>query len=64
MVNPDSFYYSLKGGIVHKKQFPCKILMADNSGIDSRKKAKNIQGIGIAILLESESTQLARPFIP
>ena len=33
------------------------ILLANNSGMDSRKKAKNSQGIGIAILLESESTQ-------
>ena len=33
------------------------ILLANNSGIYSRKKAKNSQGIGIAILLESESTQ-------
>ena len=33
------------------------ILLANVSGIDSRKKAKNSQGIRIAILLESESTQ-------
>ena len=33
------------------------ILLANYSGIDSRKKAKNSKGIGIAILLESESTQ-------
>ena len=30
------------------------ILLANDSGIDSRKKAKNSEGIGIAILLESE----------
>ena len=34
------------------------ILLANDSGIDSRKKAKNSQGLGIAILLESELTQL------
>ena len=33
------------------------ILLANDSGIDSRKKAKNSQGIRIAILLELESTQ-------
>ena len=33
------------------------ILLANNSRIDSRKRAKNSQGIGNAILLESESTQ-------
>ena len=33
------------------------ILLANDSGINSRKKAKNNQGIGIAILLESDSTQ-------
>ena len=33
------------------------ILLANDSGIDSRKKAKNSEGIGMAILLESELTQ-------
>ena len=34
------------------------ILLANDSGIDSRKNTKNCQGIGIAILLETESAQL------
>ena len=33
------------------------VLLDNDSGINSRKKAKNSQGMGIAILLESESTQ-------
>ena len=33
------------------------ILLANDSGIESRHKVENSQGIGIAILLESESTQ-------
>ena len=33
------------------------ILLANDSGIDSRKNAKNGQGIGIAIIVESESAQ-------
>ena len=61
IVNPDSFYRSLKGGIVNQKTIPYfihfTILLANNSGINSRKKAKNNQGIRIAILLESELTQ-------
>ena len=48
------------------------LLLANDSGIDSRKKVKNSQGIGIAIFLESFGigidTVLARPpgrrFIP
>ena len=60
-MNPDSFYHSLKGGIVNLKNnsflIHFTILLATDSGIDSRKKAKNSQGIGIEILLESESTQ-------
>ena len=38
-------------------RFILRFFWPHDSGIDSRKKAKNSQGIGIAILLESESTQ-------
>ena len=36
------------------------IFLSNDSGIDSRKKAKNSQGLGIGILLESELTQPQR----
>ena len=37
------------------QNYSFSIHLANDSGIDSRKKAKNSQGIGVANLLESES---------
>ena len=43
--------------ICESKNDTFTILLANDSGINSRKKTKNSQGIRIAFLLESESTQ-------
>ena len=43
--------------IPYEELIPCEESFYYSSGIDSRKNAKNGQGIGIAILLESDSAQ-------
>ena len=60
-MNPNSSYLSLKRRNCELKNdtfsIHFTILLSNNSGIDSRNNAIKGQGIGIAILLESESTQ-------